>query len=273
MSLNVVYPIHVSPSSVLQVQQKNMERIAQSIASGIQSQINPADSYVASGLDSSIRSAHQAMANAQMGYNFVATADSALANVTQNLQRIRELSIQASNGIYSGSQVSAMQAEINQNADQIRQTLSNATFNGKLTLNAVTPENPNAVGVMDIMVGENSTQTISYDPNITLGSMNFDISTPEAASDTLKKVDEMLDDISSKRGEIGAVQTSFEGAIEQQSANILSYASSLSDIQDTDYVSAIAELKKSQFAMEAFVKVMKVQMDSQDYILDLLKQV
>ena len=101
--------------------------------------------------------------------------------------------------------------------------------------------------------------------------MNFDVSTPEAAAQTLANVDEMLKNIGSKRGEIGAVQTSFEGAIEQQSANIMSYASSLSDIQDTDYISAISDMQQSKYQMEALVKVMKTMMDSQDYILDLLK--
>lgn len=271
MSLNVVYPIYTSPATGLTQVQKSFEKVAQSVAAGIQAKINPADAYVAAGLDTSIRSAKSAIANAQMGYNFVATADTALANINQSLQRVRELSIQASNGIYSASQVSAMQSEINLNVDQMMQTLSNATFNGKSTLNAITAENPNAIPVVDFMVGEKSTSVISYDPNFIIGDMNFDVSTPEAAAQTLANVDEMLKNIGSKRGEIGAVQTSFEGAIEQQSANIMSYASSLSDIQDTDYISAISDMQQSKYQMEALVKVMKTMMDSQDYILDLLK--
>lgn len=271
MSLNVVYPIHMSAPSALQVQQKNFEKVAQSIASGLNSQITPADKYVATGLDTSIREAKQAINNAQSGYNFTMTADTALDSITQNLQRVRELSLQASNGIYSGSQVSAMQSEINQNLDQIMQTLNNATFNGKSTLNAITPDNPNAVPAVDFMVGTGTSSVISYDPNFNLGSMNFDVSTPSKASATLAQVDSILGDIGSKRGEIGAVQTSFEGAIAQQSSNILSYASSLSGIQDTDYVSAISELKKSQFTLEAMAKVMKAVMNSQSYVLDLLK--
>ena len=95
--------------------------------------------------------------------------------------------------------------------------------------------------------------------------------TPEAAAASLAQVDTMLGDIGSKRGEIGAVQTSLEGAIAQQSSTIMSYASSLSGIQDTDYVSAIADMKKAQFTMEAMGKVMKAVMNSQRYVLDLLK--
>ncbi len=251
--------------------QKTFEKAAQSIASGLSSYVNPADMYVATGLDTTIRSSKQAINAAQMGYNFTSVADSALGSISENLQRIRELSIQASNGIYSESQVSAMQAEIDQNVEQMKQTLSQANFNGKPTINAVTPENPNAAPTVDFMVGTGSTDMITYDPNVVLGSMSFDVSSPDAAAATLAQVDTMLSDIGSKRGEIGAVQSSLEGAINLQSTNILSYASSLSDIQDTDYVSAIMDLKKSQFTMEAMAKVMKAVMNSQSYVLDLLK--
>ena len=270
MSINAVVPIYTAQTGLLQAQ-KSFEKAAQSVASGLCSFVNPADRFVATGLDTTIRSAKQAIANAEMGYNFAATADSALGSVTQNLQRIRELSVQASNGIYSDEQRSAMQAEINQNVEQMRQTLNNATFNGKPTVNAVTLDSPNVASVVDFVVTSDASNVVTYDPNVVLGDMNFDVSTPEAAAASLAQVDTMLGDIGSKRGEIGAVQTSLEGAIAQQSSMIMSYASSLSGIQDTDYVSAIADMKKAQFTMEAMGKVMKAVMNSQRYVLDLLK--
>ena len=100
MSLNAVYPIYYSAAAGISQAQKTFEQAAQSIASGINAGINVADSYVATGLDTSIRAAKQAINNAQSGYNFTDTADAALGNISQNLQRIRELSIQASNGIF-----------------------------------------------------------------------------------------------------------------------------------------------------------------------------
>lgn len=272
MSLNMVMPIGIYSAQTGMVQaQKTFESAAQSVASGINTKVNPADSYVASKLDSSIRGSKQAVENAQTGYNFTSQADSALNSVTQNYQRVRELSIQASNGIYSSDQRAAIQAEIDQNVSQIQQTLANATFNGKPTINAVTPENPTPSPNVDFMVGTDSASIISYDPNIALDSMNFDVSTPEGAQAVMTQVDSILSDIGSKRGEIGAVQTSFEGAIEQQTANIMNSSAALSDIQDTDYVSAIMDLKKSQFSMEAMAKVMKTVMNSERYVLDLLK--
>lgn len=272
MSLSVVMPIGIySAQTGLVEAQKSFDKAAESIASGISSYVNPADTYVASGLDTSIRSSKKAIENAQTGYNFTATADSSLGNITENLQRIRELSIQASNGVYSDSQRAVMQAEINQNVEQIKQTFANSTFNGKPVLNAVTPDSPSPAPAVDFMVGSDSSSVITYDPNIAMDSLNFDVSTPENAQAVLSQVDAMIGDVNAKRGEIGAVQSSFEGAIDQQTTNIMNQTASLSEIQDTDYVSAIMELKKSQYSMELMAKVMKTVMNSDRYVLNLLK--
>ena len=272
MSLSMVMPIGIYSAQTGIVQaQKTFEKAAQAIAAGISARVNPADSYVASGLDSTIRSAHKAIENAQNGYNFVSQADASLASVSKNFNRIKELSTQAANGIYSDSQRSVIQAEINQNVEQIKQTLANSTFNGKQTINAVTPENPNPSSVMDFMVNPDNSSVITYDPNITLDSLNFDVSTPKAAVASMEKVDAMMGEINNKRSEIGAVQTSFEGAVELQTTNIMTSSSALSSIQDTDYVTAIADLKKSQFSMELMAKVMKTVMNSERYVLDLLE--
>lgn len=270
MSFNAVMPIYTAQSGIVQAQ-KTFEKAAQSIASGLSAIVNPADMYVSSKLDTSIRAAGKAIENAQAGCNFTSTADSALANVSDNLHRIRELSIQASNGVYSASQRSAMQAEINQNIEQIRQTFSNSTFNGKSTINAVTPDNPNPAPAVDFMVNPENSSVISYDPNIAFGAMNFDVSTPEAAAASVEQADAMIAAVTEKRGDIGALQTSFEGAINQLSSGALTNSASLSDIQDTDYVSAIAELKKSQFSMELMARVMKTVMNSDRYVLQLLQ--
>ena len=85
----------------------------------------------------------------------------------------------------------------------------------------------------------------------------------------MDSIDAMIGEINSKRGEIGAVQTSFEGAINQQMTNIMSNSSALSSIQDTDYITAITDLKKAQFSMELMAKVMKTMMETDRYVLNL----
>ena len=164
LTLNYVAPI--GTYSTLQTgminAQQSIEKVAESIATGVNSSINPADSYVASGLNSDIRVAKKAIENAQTGYNFTTVADTALSSVSESFNRIRELSIQASNGIYSDEQLSVFQSEIDQNVEHIKQTLSNATFNGKQTLNAVTPENPQPIAAVDFFVDASSSSAIRF---------------------------------------------------------------------------------------------------------------
>lgn len=273
MTLNYVAPI--GSYSTLQTgiinTQRTIAKVAESIASGVNTQIEPADSYVASGLNSDIRALNKAIENAETGLNFTTVADMTLSSVNNNLNRIRELSIQAGNSFYSDEQIAVFQNEINQNVEQIRQTIANSTFNGKPTINAVMPESPNIVASMDFFIDPASSKSVQYDPNIALDSLNFDVSTPEAASNTLANVDKIVSDINLKRSEIGSIQANFEGVIDHHMSSISSASSALSTIQDTDYVSAIAELKKSEFSFELMAKVMKTVMNSEQYVLDLLR--
>lgn len=274
MSLNLVMPIG-SPYSTLHAgmvqAEQSIEKTAESIASGVNTLINPADSYVASGLNTNIRATHKAIENSQYGLNFTTVADSALNEITENLQRIREISIQAANNTYSQEQVAIFQSETNQNIEQIKQSFENATFNGKKTIDNFTPNSTIKTEKIDFFINANTSTAISYDPNIKLDSLNFDISTPESAQASIGKIDAMIGDINAKRSEIGTIQNKFEVSINQLTENITTASSALSSIQDTDYVSAITELKKSEFSMELMAKVMKTVMNSENYVLNLLK--
>ena len=263
-------PFYSASSGMINAQ-KSIENVAQSIASGIKNDVNPADSYVASGLNTDIRAAKKVIENAQTGYNVTSVSDSALSNIANSIGRIQELSVQASNGLYSDEQRAVMQNEINQNVEHIQKTFANATFNEKSVLNSVTQDNPDAVPVLDFFTGSDSSSVISFDPNIVTSDFKFDVSSPEAAADSLAKANEIMNEVNSKRAEIGAVQTDFEGAINQQMTSIMSSSAALSDIQDTDYLNAIVEMKKSAFSVEAMAKVMKTVMNADKYVLNLLE--
>lgn len=272
MSLNIVtsMPLYSAQAGMTRAQ-KQIEKVSESIASGVKVNLNPADSYVASGLNTDIRASKAAISNAQTGYNFTSVADGILSNVSDSLGRIKELSVQAANGVYSDNQRAAIQQEINQNVEHIQKTLSNAQFNGKNVLNVVTQDSSDVQPVMDFYTGADSSSVISYDPNLVTQTPEFDVSSPEAAAASAAKVDGIMSDINSKRAEIGAVQTDFEGAINQQMTNVISASSAFSDIQDTDYLNAIVEMKQAAFSVETMAKVMKTVMNADKYVLDMLK--
>lgn len=270
MSLSAVMPIYIAQAGIAQAQATQQKAIEE-IASGLLVNVNPADEYISQKLETEIRAANQARANAQTGINVTDVADAVLNNVSQSLGRIQELSVQAANGIYSESQRKVMQEEINQNVDQIKQTLGNATFNGKTILNPVSEQN-NPIPNINFQVGTDSSSNsiVSYNPNLSLSEINFDITTPEAARNTLDSIEKLTSEINNKRGEIGATAAKLNSSIEQQTTNAINSTASQSTISDTDYLSAILDLKKSEITQESLIKVIKSSMQSQKLLLNLI---
>ena len=270
MSLSAVMPIYIAQTGITRAQEAQTEAI-QEIASGLLANVNPADEYISQKLETEIRAANQAMENAQTGINFTAVADATLNNVSGALGRIRELAVQAANGVYSDSQRNAIQMEINHNVEQIRQSLGNATFNGKDVLNVVsTGENPAPEINFQVGSGSGSESMVSYDPNMTLGEMNFDITTTDGARAALESIDSLMSDINTKRGELGATNAKLQSSIEQQMTNMMNSTASKSSMSDADYLSAFLKFKQAGITQESLIQVMKSSMQSEKLLLNLI---
>ena len=270
MSLSAVMPIYIAQTGITRAQEAQTEAI-QEIASGLLANVNPADEYISQKLETEIRAANQAMENAQTGINFTAVADATLNNVSGALGRIRELAVQAANGVYSDSQRNAIQMEINHNVEQIRQSLGNATFNGKDVLNVVsTGENPAPEINFQVGSGSGSESMVSYDPNMTLGEMNFDITTTDGARAALESIDSLMADINTKRGELGATNAKLQSSIEQQMTNMMNSTASKSSMSDADYLSAFLKFKQAGITQESLIQVIKSSMQSEKLLLNLI---
>ena len=270
MSLSAVMPIYIAQTGITRAQEAQTEAI-QEIASGLLANVNPADEYISQKLETEIRAANQAMENAQTGINFTAVADATLNNVSGALGRIRELAVQAANGVYSDSQRNAIQMEINHNVEQIRQSLGNATFNGKDVLNVVsTGQNPAPEINFQVGSGSGSESMVSYDPNMTLGEMNFDITTTDGARAALESIDSLMSDINTKRGELGATNAKLQSSIEQQMTNMMNSTASKSSMSDADYLSAFLKFKQAGITQESLIQVIKSSMQSEKLLLNLI---
>lgn len=270
MSLNAVMPIYIAQTGIAKAQEAQQQAI-QEIASGLLANVNPADEYISQKLETEIRAANQAMSNAQTGINVTAVADATLNNVSGALGRIRELAVQASSSIYSDSQRNAIQMEINHNVEQIRQTLGNATFNGKNVLNVTSTGSTPAADITFLVgTGSDSNSVVSYDPNINLDAMNFDVTNPENARAALDSIDNIMGDINSKRGEIGATNAKLQSSIEQQMTNMMNSTATKSSMSDADYLSAFLKFKQAGITQESLIQVIKSSMQSQKLLLDLI---
>ncbi|GAM00171.1 flagellin [Sphingomonas parapaucimobilis] len=139
---------------------------------------------ISSSMTAQIRGMTQGIRNAMDGVSLVQTADGALTEVSNMLQRIRELAVQAGSGTYSMSDRAALQLEVTALSTQIDQTLRNASFNGVALFNANAPvydSNNQLVDAsvkLNVQAGPNITDTIPISiPPIPINYMRDDIST------------------------------------------------------------------------------------------------
>lgn len=252
--------------------QEDFTKLVESLASGTSAQINPSDIYVSTDINTDTMSRYAAIENAQQGMNLTQVADGVLSDINNSLSKIMELSTKAANDIYSDAQRGAMQAEIDQLTEQINKTLSGTKYNGKDIVNVVDEKNSNKSPTIDFQVGtgSSSNSVVSYDPNIALKEMKFDVTSAEAARNSMSDVEDMMKLISTKRAEISVVQTQLLESVEYNTTAIINNQSSYSNITDTDYASAMVNLVSNQLTQETLVAVLGSALKSQSSVLGLI---
>lgn len=269
-SINAASAMNIAQIA-LSTTQDEFLKIVEDMASGTSSSIMPSDVYVSENINADTSSRYEAIANAQQGVNVTQVADGTLSDVSSMLNRVMELSMQASSDIYSDAQRQAMQAEVDQLTEQITKSLNTTTYNGKNLINVVGGENKE-ISSINFQIGTNSlpNSIISYNPNIKLDEMNFDLSSSASARESMKLAESMLESVSSKRSEIAAVQTGLINSVESNMTAIINNEASASTISDTDYASSMVNLLKNQVTQESLVAVLSSTFKSQSSILDLI---
>ncbi len=271
LSINSVAAMNIAQVA-LSTTQEQFTKYVQDIASGNFSQLNPSDIYVSDKLNIDTMSSYTAIENAQQGINLISVADGALANVSDTLGRIKELTTQAANDVYSEEQRAAIQTEIDELTKQINQTMQSVKYNGKDILNVVNDANPNEIEDIKFMVGTGSTEAsqVVYNPNINMDELSFDVSNAENARVSMEAADKAISAVSDKRSEISATQNSLMSSIEINATNIINNQSAYSQIADTDYASAMIGLLQNQIAQESLIAVLNLDFKSQGNILNLI---
>ena len=214
---------------------------------------------VAEGMTSKIRGLDVAARNSNDGISLAQTAESALGQITDNLQRIRELAVQSANGTLGDTERGYLQTEVDELTSEITRIVDDTEFNGTKLFAAD--------ATATIQVGANSGETIDI-TTTSLTALNsygaaaktVDISTrsgAEAVLDTgsaaASGMTKDINTVINSRSQMGAVQNRFESVI----SNINSYKEGLqaarSRIMDTDYASTTAELARTQVLQQAGV--------------------
>ena len=226
---------------------------------------------IATTMTSQVRGMTQAIRNANDGIALAQTADGALNEVTNMLQRIRELAIQSKSGTYSATDRTNLQAEVTQLQDQITDILDNTKFNGVTLFSTTSGSNL----TITIQAGDDPANTIDLSVNAIDGTKisttALDISDATKAATTMGNVDSALQSINTTRAGLGAGQSRLESAINNLTNNVTNLSDARSRIEDADYSSETTALAKAQILSQASTAMISQANQSQQNVLSLLK--
>ena len=203
---------------------------------------------ISSSMTSQINGMNQAISNSNDGISMAQTADGALAEVTNMLQRIRELAVQSSSGTYSDSDRADMQAEVSQLTQQITNSLTNTQFNGVNLFDG----SAGTSGVVNIQVGSQSGDIVGLDFSaISDTTTATSVSTVADAGTAMTTVDAQLKLIDTARARLGAAESRMTSVVNSLTANVTNLTDARSRIQDTDFSAETTNLAKAQILSQA----------------------
>jgi flagellin len=213
---------------------------------------------------SQIRGLNRAEDNAQDGISFIQTTEGYLGETTEVLQRIRELAIQAANGIYTSEDRMQIQVEVSQLVDEVDRIASHASFNG---LNMLTGRfaDQSAGGTptasMWFHVGANMDQRIqAYVGTMTSEGLGIkvansgefvSVSAPEKANQTIGTIDNALRKVNKQRADLGAYQNRLEHVSNSVAIGAENLQASESRIRDVNMATEMSDMVKNQILSQA----------------------
>ena len=229
---------------------------------------------IASKMTSQIRGMNQAIRNSNDGISYAQTAEGALGEVTNMLQRIRELAVQSANGTYGASDRTNLNSEVTELKSQITSILATTEFNGTriFNSNASGATYTAAAGSVAIQTGTNSgdTVSISFSALSDLAAATA-VDTVANAGTALGNVDTTLTAVNSTRAKLGAAQSRLESTVNNLSSNVTNLADARSRIEDADFSQETTNLAKAQILSQASTAMLAQANQSQQGVLSLLR--
>ncbi|SEL92141.1 flagellin, partial [Kosakonia sacchari] len=232
---------------------------------------------IANRFTSNINGLTVAARNANDGISLSQTAEGALSEINNNLQRIRDLTVQAQNSSNSASDIDSIQAEVNQRMEEINRVTTQTDFNGIKVLNTGSGSSS-----YNFQVGskDNETISISLDSSDSYNLFNatgatastggvvngnarataaegFDVLSGTVTSggtvdgSPLADIDAAIKAVDSQRSLLGASQNRFESTITNLNNTVSNLTSARSRIQDSDYATEVSNMSRAQILQQA----------------------
>jgi len=236
-----------------------------------------------------IRGMTQAARNANDGISLTQTAEGNLKEINGNLQRIRELAVQAANDTNNEGDRTAIQTEITQRLNEIERVANSAKFNNTALLNR-----DSGAGSINFQIGANTSQAedvISIGSesliNATLKGLGLqstsgsgssatttsvvDVTTNEKARQSITAIDDALSIVDTGRANLGAIQNRLESTVNNLNNTINNLSASRSRIEDADYAVEVSNMTRAQILQQAGTSVLAQANQVPQTVLSLLR--
>jgi flagellin len=230
-------------------------------------------------LRSQIRGLNQAQRNIQNGVSFIQTAEGYLQETQDILHRLRELSVQSANGVYTQEDRMQIQVEVSQLVDEVNRIASHAQFNG---MNMLTGNfSRDSETIMQFQVGANMDQN----ERVYIGTMTaealgiqgaqgstdtINIKTPEDSNMAIGMVDVALRKVSQQRADLGAYQNRFQMAVKGVAIASENLQAAESRIRDVDMATEMVDYVKNQILVQSNTAMLAQANNSPQSVLKLL---
>lgn len=200
-----------------------------------------------------IRGLTQASLNAQDGISAVQTAEGALTEVHDMLQRMNELAVKAANGTNQSEDQSYIQLEVNQLIEEINRVAQTTTFNERMLLNGSFTE-------VDLQVGAEGTPGNQITMNIDAmsasgigvnGLSGAGVASVSAAQDAISTIKNAITQVSEQRAELGAIQNRLEHTVNNLDNVVENTTAAESQIRDTDMATEMVKYSNNQILAQA----------------------
>ena len=257
----------------LNTSQNSLATSLQRLSSGLRinsAKDDAAGLSIATRMDAQIRGMNAAVRNANDAVSYAQTAEGGLGKITDALQRMRELSVQAKNDTNSVDDRLNLDAEFQQLALEITRVAGNTNFNGVNTLAGGTHTFQvgagNATGDTIDVVGTDMTADATI-AAVTGG----DITDAANAATAIDDIDEALKTVNAERATYGAVQNRFEAVISNLQISAENQSAAKSRIMDTDFAAETANLTRAQILQQAGTAMLAQANQAPQSVMSLLR--
>ncbi len=271
MSMRIYNNVNsVSIQNTLSNTSTNMQKSLEKLSTGLRinhAADDAAGLSVSEGLRSQIRGSQMAQRNANDGLAMLQIAESGTSQITDSLQRMRELAVQSSNGTYTNTDRGYINQEYSALASEITRVAIATTYNGIALLSTTS-----TFSFQISAASSGASSTISFTPtNLSTGLSFGGVSTQSGAQVAVKNIDQLMSSVLSMRSNVGATMNRLSTAVSNLGDMVTNLTDAESRIRDTDFASESMHFTRNQILTQSSQSMLSQANQMPSAVLSLLR--